>query len=369
MDKRAYGLDLLRIISMFMVVVFHSLNHGGLVEGALVPGTFNFYACNVLYALCLVAVNCFIMISGYFLCTANYNLKKMIFLWSEAIFYSVLGYVISVASTNITFSMTGFIKSFMVLSLKRYWFFTAYLLLYMSIPFLNAAIKQLNKTTHLIIVCVSLFVFCVLHNIVYTSDFGGINGGSSFLWFCILYVLAAYIRLYVPKKVRRQTLTLPIYFCACFVVASERFLAYVITPMVFGKVTMASLFFSYNSIFCVLGTICIFQYFRGIEIKTYWMQKVINIVAPLTFAVYLIHDQSDIRQILWNYLGLYNYAQSSYLLLKIITISIGIFVICCFFDKIRKIIVEKSNINKHILLSCNNIEKWIYSKFQERIHE
>ena len=363
--KREYGLDLLRIVSMFMVVILHSLNHGGLVEGALVPGTLNFYVCNIVYALCFVAVNCFVMISGYFLCTAKFSFKKIILLWFEAVFYSVLGFLVSVASTDMMFSVTELIKSFMVFTLKRYWFFTAYVLLYVSIPFLNAAIKQLNKTTHLMIVSSSLLIFSFLHNVVFISDFGGVAGGYSFLWFCILYLLAAYMRFYVPTKIKIQKLMLPMYFIGCLIVAGERFLAYIITPMIFKRVVLDSLFFSYNSIFCVFGSMCIFQYFRGIEIKVCRIQKAINFVAPLTFAVYLIHDQKNIREMIWNCFGLYNYAESSFLILYIIVISILIFSVCCLIEKIRKSITKRIQVAKYVSLSCDKIQNWVYSKFQE----
>ena len=85
-QERDNGLDLLRILCMLMVVCLHAFNHGGLVEGTLVPGTANFYLGNAMFALCLPAVNCFVMISGYFLCTADFKLKKLVSIWGQAFF-------------------------------------------------------------------------------------------------------------------------------------------------------------------------------------------------------------------------------------------------------------------------------------------
>lgn len=64
--KRDANLDLLRIISMMMVVCLHTVGWGGLVDGALIPGTANWYLGNAMQALSLQAVNCFVLISGYF---------------------------------------------------------------------------------------------------------------------------------------------------------------------------------------------------------------------------------------------------------------------------------------------------------------
>ena len=41
--KRDVNLDLLRMISMIMVVGLHTLGWGGLIEGTLTPGTANWY--------------------------------------------------------------------------------------------------------------------------------------------------------------------------------------------------------------------------------------------------------------------------------------------------------------------------------------
>ena len=87
--KRDTSLDLLRIISMIMVVCLHTVGWGGLVEGALIPGTGNWYLGNAMQALSLQAVNCFVLISGYFLCTSQFRLGKLVSTWVQAVFYSV----------------------------------------------------------------------------------------------------------------------------------------------------------------------------------------------------------------------------------------------------------------------------------------
>ena len=87
--KRDTGLDLLRIISMIMVVCLHTVGWGGLVEGALIPGTVNWYLGNAMHTLSLQAVNCFVLISGYFLCTSQFQLTKFASAWVQVVFCSV----------------------------------------------------------------------------------------------------------------------------------------------------------------------------------------------------------------------------------------------------------------------------------------
>lgn len=68
-EKRDHGLDLLRIISMLMVVTLHFYNHGGVLN-TLTQGTANWYFGRLIYALSNVSVNCFVLLSGYFQCTS-----------------------------------------------------------------------------------------------------------------------------------------------------------------------------------------------------------------------------------------------------------------------------------------------------------
>lgn len=63
LDKRNYGIDLLRLVSMFLIVVLHSLSRGALVGVA--PFNIHYEAGFLIEALTYCAVNCFALISGY----------------------------------------------------------------------------------------------------------------------------------------------------------------------------------------------------------------------------------------------------------------------------------------------------------------
>ena len=86
---RHMGLEWLRIVSMLMIILLHSIDHSGLYE-TLVPGTSIYYVEQFLYALVQVCVNCFILISGYFLVTSYFKLKKLGLLWVEVVFYALV---------------------------------------------------------------------------------------------------------------------------------------------------------------------------------------------------------------------------------------------------------------------------------------
>ena len=338
--KRNLNLDLLRIICMLMVVCLHFFNHGGLHD-SMTPGSCNWFLGNFLYAASLVAVNCFVILSGYFLCTAQFKAKKFVSIWIQSFFYSVFCCIIISVSSN-CFSIKDLIKSGMIITLKQYWFVTAYLLLYLVSPFLNRAIQAMTQKLHLLCCIVLLVIFSFMHNLVYISDFGGVNGGYSFLWFCVLYIVSAYLRIHVPATRSGWKSPLLLYIICIAIIAGERFLAYYITPFIFGRVALTSLFYSYNSIFTTLASLSLFQCFRAITIHS---NRMIQVCAPLSFGVYLIHDNCFIRPLLWRFLSPAKYKESWEMIPYIIAGAIIIFGSCIFIEYIRRKLFHLLRIN------------------------
>ena len=72
--ERNYGADLLRSLAMLMVVVLHYLSKGGILT-EVPTGTWPALDATawVMEGLCIVAVNVYMLISGYFLCTSHFG--------------------------------------------------------------------------------------------------------------------------------------------------------------------------------------------------------------------------------------------------------------------------------------------------------
>lgn len=84
--KRMANYELLRILSMLMVITLHYLSHtGSLLEpgeraqGRQALGTF-------LESFCIVAVNVYVLVSGYFLAEAGFRLKRVFLLAGQVLF-------------------------------------------------------------------------------------------------------------------------------------------------------------------------------------------------------------------------------------------------------------------------------------------
>ena len=87
--ERLNNFELLRILSMLMVVFLHVLSFTGLLSKHS-NGGFNYYIVWGLESLSFVAVNCFVLISGYFLIDSSFKWKKIFKLWLKVFFYSIV---------------------------------------------------------------------------------------------------------------------------------------------------------------------------------------------------------------------------------------------------------------------------------------
>ena len=352
---RNNSLDLLRIISMMMVVSLHFFGHGGLVCGALVEGTANWYLGESVHAFSIVAVNCFVLLSGYFQCTSKFKLKRLVSVWAQVLFYSVTLYILTALISG-SFSVMVLIKSGLVVTMRQYWFVTAYLLMYAVSPFLNCAIRAMNQKMHLLCCCVLMGIFSVLHNLVYISDFGNVLGGSSFLWFCVLYIVVAYIRFYVPTETKHRKCALAVYAVCVVLIAGERFAAYWITPKIFGQVLMESLFYSNNSILTTAAAISLFMAMRTVSVKRRVLARFVDFFAPLAFGVYLIHDHANVRPMLWSLLKPYSFAESPWMIPYCLLCVAGIFTACCLIEWVRQQMFRLCGIKRLVERCCDRIQ-------------
>ena len=339
--KRNIGLDSLRIISMIMIVFLHYLGKGGLLD---IKNTSNAY--HVIYyvieALCIIAVNCYVLISGYFLIKSKFKWKKVLQLWLETLFYSIFVYVIIVVLGLKEVDIKGIIKSLFPIITKEYWFINIYLVMYILSPFLNKLIncisqKEYQKLLIILIICFS--IISILPD-AYTLDS---SHGYGIIWFVCLYLIAGYIRIYdIPKKLKlnRNFYFLLIYFIFGIIVTIGMLSLDVIGNYL-EKGTLMEKFIQYNNIFVLMESIALFMFFKQLNIKNTKIIKVVEFIVPLTLAVYLIHEQLQLRTVLYNkilhteicYHNLYG-------IFIVIGSVIAIFIVCITIEFIRQKILK-----------------------------
>jgi hypothetical protein len=149
-------------------------------------------------------------------------------------------------------------------------------------------------------------------------------------------------------------------------IAVERFLAYWITPLIFGSVMLESFFYANNSILVVTGAIALLLAMRAVEIRSSGLQKLIGFFAPLAFGVYLIHDHHAVRPILWGILNPAGFAQSSWMIPYMLVCVVGIFVTCCLVEWCRQKLFRHCGIDRAVEKLSDriqlNVENWLKSE-------
>lgn len=83
--SRNYGIDLLRMLSMYMVCTLHTLGQGGILE-ATSEHSSQYCLAWLLEIAAYCAVDCFALISGYVGATARFRPINLLRLWLQAAF-------------------------------------------------------------------------------------------------------------------------------------------------------------------------------------------------------------------------------------------------------------------------------------------
>lgn len=333
---RNSSLELLRIISMIMIVFYHYACHGGF-EWSTNELTVPHFWYNFISMGGKVGVDVFVLISGFFLIDSRvtlFNFSKVIKLWGEIFFYALTILILSWIFGLSDLSIKSIIIACFPITIRTWWFASTYLVLYVLHPFLNKFLNRIDKKVYQKYLVIIIIMWSVIPTFT-TREFEGNN----LIWFITLYSISGYIRKYdLNAKFNKNG------YLMFFILFS--FLTYVssivLTIMgskwsVFGD--YSTYFYGYEKLSVLLISITLFMYFKSMEVKN---NKLINIIASATFGVYLISDNYTIQKFLWNDLFKNSQFQHSSLLIihSIVAVSL-VYIICTVIDLVRQATIEK----------------------------
>ena len=281
-------------------------------------------------------INCFVLITGYFMCTSNITWKKLCKLLGEVYFYNIIIWCLFFFSGYETFSIKGFLKVFFPFFTVADNFTGCFLLFYLLIPFLNKLIHTLTEKEHFLLMAWCLGVYVIL------PSFAKANVVLNYVtWFSVLYVIAAYIRLY-PKNWFDSAKITGLMVGTSLLLSWTSVIVLAILSRMDGKGVGICYFFvaDSNKVLALATGIGAFLFFKNLKIG---YSKIINTIAISTFGVLLIHANSDtMRQWLWkdicNNVGVYQ--EENIILHAIISVAI-IYMACTVIDIIRIHLIER----------------------------
>lgn len=259
MKERNSNFELLRIIAMMFIVIFHISGQAQKCE---------LETHNYVTSITSTGVNLFLLISGYF--GINLKWKNLLNTLNIIIFY----YVVSLIATYITFNKLPtfgeIINIFTPISRNPWWFMKCYIVLMLISPALNIITQKASETQYKQIV-ITLTALTVISGYIFSNQYVNHNGFTLFQFINIYFIGNAISRYKFAEKLTKR----------------HWLIIYIISTI--------TLFFIYNDIdksirynnpFLIIAAISLFCFIARLKIKS----KMVNTVATFMLPIYLLQE-------------------------------------------------------------------------------
>ncbi len=221
------------------------------------------------------------------------------------------------------------------ISYSQYLFITCYVVIMILLPYINKFIRcmEREKLKNLLITMIILWPITM-------TFLGGNFAFNQLSWLIVLYIMAAYIKLYIKfddKAIKKNKIIM--------IISS---LLLVLSPIIYntlGRITGIEKYTkssrdlaSISSILVLVASVSMFLYFIN---KKKFSNNIINNVAKCTLEVYLIHENTFFRPYLWDtILKNSNYYSSKLLIVHAKFSIVAVYVISSVIDYIRMKTIE-----------------------------
>ncbi len=297
--SRMANLEALRCVAMMMVVVLHFLGKGNLLGDVTAQdmgsaGT----AAWILESFCIVAVNVYMLISGYFLSASSFKLSRLVKLYLQIWFYSVAAGMLAVVVGWVPSAETAvdthyFLSLLFPVSMGHYWFMTAYIFLYLLLPFVVKAVQLMNKRQMQIALGGLLFVFSICKSILpFRLEMDG--QGYDCLWYLCVFLASAYIRKFGVPFLQKKWHCGLLYGLGCMGALGELLCLRQIYLRTGSMGLILKISMEYNHVLTFLAAVGLFGLFLQLRLSGLGA-RLVTAIAPYTLGVYLLHENMGLR--------------------------------------------------------------------------
>ena len=328
--ERQSNFELYRIILMILIVAHHYVVNSGLIQVLTSEGLSVKSAAFLCFGMWgKTAINSFVLITGYFMCTSQIKLIKVLKLVLEVLFYGVVIYLVFILTGYAQPSLKYVVYALIPVQYFSTNFVSCFILFYLLIPFLNRLVSDLSQQEHAILLCILLAISTVLGSLPFVE-----MGLNYVVWFCVLYIIASYIRLHPASMFERKPLWIVISIVSILVAMASVVLFRAVGYEPYFLVSDS------NKILAVVISVSTFLWVKNTDIKN---NKAINWMAASTFGVLLIHANSDImRNWLWKdiFHNVDHYLARNGLGYAAICV-LSVYCVCVLIDGMRRVLIEK----------------------------
>lgn len=320
MSKRDSSFELLRIIAMLFIVVFHISTHA---QGCELPT--HQYIC----AITTSGVNLFILISGYF--RINIKWKSLLNIIAQLIFFYIITLFLICYFFNYNIGLIDIARTFLPLSSSNWWFARCYLMLMLVSPAINIVLNNSTDKQLWFIVAVIAYLSCI-SGFIFKNTVN--HNGFNLFNFVFVYLLGGIIRKYeIPNRIKH------IHLVAGYIITTFILFYYYFNSKV-----------AYNNPALIIQAIMLFCLIA----KIHFNNTIVNNLATYMFPVYLLQDSPwgfKIYKLLYLY-GKETFFRGSEYLFTILAYAIMLFICAIMLEKVRRFLM-----NERIEHSANYLKK------------
>ncbi len=241
--KRNSNIELLRIIAMFMVLALHVnfMTIGEPTTEETINSPVSTFLRVFFQMSCNIAVNLFVLISGWF--GIKFSYKGMIKFTFQCVFILTFMYILGLCVGNAVLAPKYILECFFLED--NAWFVKAYLFLFALSPVLNAYCANTDPSQQKSV----LITFFVLQTVFgcFTMSATFIKAGFSTLSFIGLYLLARYVSLYGKSYLK--------YGKYLWMLSTIGQVVWFYLPLRFGIMRLSYMSILYTAPLCITGAL------------------------------------------------------------------------------------------------------------------
>lgn len=340
MMQRNAGIEIMRIVAMLWIIAFHFTDHGTVLFDKVETISLNWWFLAIGRMGGGVGNCLFVLISGYLLFEKDFKLRRVLKLWLEVLFYSIVCGLFSIYLSTDSFSFDTMRRILTPISSNEYWFMTTYVLLMLLSPFIQRMLNTLSEKEFQRFIFLSFLLFSLLPTLgcifprIFDYERFLVDQNRLFI-FIVLYSIGAYIKVYgVPfsKKVmvRIGMITFSVIYISFYVIHNINLGGEL-------RYDPSSLAWGLEKAPVVLLAVAVFSYIIMLPIK---MHRIIAFFSSSVFAVYLLHI-GRLRTLLFKVFDDGVIFQTYYFVIWYVLSVVVIFVGAVLIDKLRVFVVER----------------------------
>lgn len=281
---RSSGIELLRILCMFCIIISHFLMHGiSIVSDRALHWSW------LIYPLAYIANNVFFLITGWFLFKTKFSFKKLA---SLVLFILTVNYILLLVNLVVfeDRSLSDLVKQVFPITSNLNWFLSIYVFIFSIGPFLRHLILYLWERRKMFnaLIAVLIFFYSILGFITPVNMYA-----SQMMQGLVIVLLGSWIEFHHEKfrMVHSSILAISGYALAIFLTLCLRFAANYIPVLA----DFDSHFRLNNSPFIIMSAVGLVVLFSNLNFHS----KVVNLIASSVMTTYLIHDNGQFKSHIW----------------------------------------------------------------------